>query len=94
MQSYSLGNPTVFPLGRLASSIAAATVLSAYQGSAYSDTDTVITSLTATYSILAPNSPAQLLFTTALRQVPIRLLCLPYDTVFGSVATTSWFVTA
>lgn len=81
------------PLGRLASAVAAATVLTAIAGTAYNTTNaTAIASLTSSSTILAPNSPARLLFHTRLRQVPVRLVALPYETGTTTV-TTKWFTT-
>lgn len=43
--------------------------------------------LTGLYSILAPNNPARLLYNSVLREVPVRLLFLPYS----SAGTIYWF---
>lgn len=66
---------TAAPIGRLASDVAAAFVMT--------DTDatpaaTIPATLTASKSILAPNNPAKLLFDSRLRTVPTRLQFLPY----------------
>jgi hypothetical protein len=78
------------PIGRLASGVASATVLTAVAGTPAA---TSPATLTASKSILAPNSPARLLFHTRLRQVPIRLLALPSDATNGGTTTTTWFTT-
>lgn len=83
------------PIGRLASDVAAAMVLSAVAGTAFAGPTggpagaTVVNSLTGSKAILAPSSPARLLFTSRLRQVPIQLVLLPYT----SGANTIWFST-
>ena len=66
---------TAAPIGRLASDVALAFVMT--------DTDatpaaTIPATLTASKAILAPNNPAKLLFDSRLRTVPIRLQFLPY----------------
>lgn len=76
------------PVGRLASNVASPTVLSVLAGTPAAVAGAINT-LTAPLSILSPNSPASLLFTSELRQVPIRLLALPSD----NVGTTTWFST-
>lgn len=67
-------------IGRLASDIAAAMVLTSTAG-----TPAVASpaSLTATKSLLAPNNPARLLFTSKVRNVPVRLQLLAYDSGGG-----------
>ncbi len=74
-------------IGRLASNIALATVLTSTTG-----TPAVASpaTLTATFSLLAPNNPARLLFSSKLRKVPVRLACLLYDT---GGAAYGWFTT-
>jgi hypothetical protein len=63
-------------VGRLASDVASATVLTSTAGTpAVASPATT----TASKSILAPNSPARLLYNSKLRKVPIRLALLPYD---------------
>lgn len=63
------------PLGRLASDVASAMVLTSV---ASTPAATSPATLTASKSILAPNNPATLLFNSELRNVPIRLQLLPY----------------
>lgn len=72
-------------IGRLASDVAAAMVLTSVAG-----TPAVATpaTLTATKSILAPNNPARLLYNSKLRTVPVRLLFLAYDSGGGAI---KWF---
>lgn len=68
------------PIGRLASTVAQAMVITGATGTAAQDaTDggTVIASLTASKAILAPNFNGKLLFNSKLREVPIRLQLLP-----------------
>jgi hypothetical protein len=74
------------PIGRLASAVAKATVLTAV---ANTPAAAAPASLTASLSILAANSPAKLLFNSKLRQVPVRLQFIPsVDT-----GTVTWFTT-
>lgn len=81
----------LFPLGRLASTVSQPTVLTALQNTAYATPGAlVVNTLTAAQSILAPNFPARLLFHTRLRQVPIRLLALPYENVVNTYILTRW----
>ncbi|WP_020474929.1 hypothetical protein [Zavarzinella formosa] len=74
----------VAPISRLASDVATAVVLTA---TADTPAETAPASLTGSLAILAPNSPAKLLFNSKLRQVPVRLQLLP-DVDDGTV---SWF---
>ncbi len=67
-------------VGRLASALAQAHVLTAVGGTPAASSPG---SLTGTLSILAENNPARLLFHSKLRTVPVRLRVL-----FGG---TSWF---
>ena len=71
-------------IGRLASNIAAAMVLTSTAA-----TPAVATpaTLTGTKSLLAPNSPATLLYNSKLRKVPVRLAFLAYD----ATGTITWF---
>jgi hypothetical protein len=73
-------------VGRLASDVALATVLTATAGTPAAATPAT---LTASKSLLAPNNPARLLFNSKLRKVPIRLALLPYD----SGGNIIWFST-
>lgn len=66
---------TAAPIGRLASDVASAFVLTA---TAATPAATIPATLTASKAILAPNNPAKLLFDSRLRTVPIRLQFLPY----------------
>lgn len=63
------------PIGRLASDVAGAMVLTAV---AATPAAAAPATLTATKSILAPNFDGKLLFNSKLRNVPVRLQCLPY----------------
>jgi hypothetical protein len=93
MMTYGTGSPA--PIGRLASAVAAAAILTATPGSAFNTAGgLVITTLTVPKAILAPNSSAQLLFHSRLREVPVRLLCLPTESSSGGLTTTSWFTVA
>lgn len=76
---------TAAPLGRLASALAAADVLTAV---ANTPAAAAPASLTANLAILAPNSSASLLFNSKVREVPVRLQCLPFDATGG---TFKWF---
>jgi hypothetical protein len=72
------------PIGRLASSVASALVLTS---KANTPAASKPASLTATYSILSPGQAGRLTFNSKLRRVPISLQLLPYD-VSG---TLKWF---
>lgn len=72
------------PIGRLASDVAKAFVLTS---TANTPAAAAPATLTASLAILAPNSPARLLFNSKLRQVPIKLQCLPSL----SSGTVTWF---
>jgi hypothetical protein len=63
------------PIGRLASAVGSSMVLTSTAG-----TPAATSPATATFlqSILAPNNPARLLYSSRLRKVPTRLLALPY----------------
>ena len=63
------------PIGRLASDVASAMVLTSTAATPAVATPATIT---ASKSILAPNNPATLLYNSELRNVPIRLQLLPY----------------
>jgi hypothetical protein len=73
------------PIGRLASAVAQAMVLTAIAGTPAAAAPA---SVTATLSLLAPNSPAKLLYHSRLRKVQINLQVLPNN----SSGTYSWFV--
>lgn len=72
------------PMGRLASDVAQAMVLTA---AANTPAAAAPATLTAPKSILAPNQSARLLFSTKLRKVPVRLQLLPTL----SAGTVVWF---
>lgn len=72
------------PISRLASDVAKAMVLTA---TANTPAAAAPATLTGSLSILAPNSPAKLLFNSKLRQVPIRLQFLPSE----NAGTVRWF---
>ena len=76
---------TMGVIGRLASNVAVAEVLTATAGTPAAAAPT---SLTALKAILAENYPARLLYNSELRHVPIRLRCLPYDSGGGTI---KWF---
>lgn len=71
--------------GRLGSNVASAMVLTAKAGTTASTTPAT---LTGSKSILAPNSPARLLYSSVLRTVPVRLRVYPVDTGGGVIG---WF---
>lgn len=81
----ALGVPGV--IGRLASAVALSTVLTATAGTPAAAAPATLTCLN---SLLAPNSPARLLFNSKLRKVPVRLAALAYDS--GS-SVIKWFTT-
>lgn len=72
------------PIGRLASAVAQAMVLTATAGTPASATPAT---LTASKSLLAPNFSGRLLFNSKLRRVPVRLQLLPGETT----GTVTWF---
>lgn len=74
------------PIGRLASDVASAMILTA---TAATPAAASPASLTASKSILAPNNPASLLFDARVRNVPVRLQLLPY----ASSSDHIWFST-
>lgn len=74
-------------IARLASDVAASIVLTSTAGTPAAASPAT---LTGTKSILAPNNPASLLFNSVLREVPVRLLLLPYDAGGGAI---KWFTT-
>lgn len=72
-------------IGRLASDVALASVLTSTAGTPAA---TAPASLTGTKAILAPNNPARLLFSSKVREVPVRLELLAYDSGGGAL---KWF---
>lgn len=62
-------------IGRLASAVAAAMVLTSTSGTPAASSPATLTGGAA---ILAPNFPAGLLYNSKARNVPVRLLLLPY----------------
>jgi len=72
------------PIGRLASNVASAMVLSA---AANTPAAAAPASLTATKAILSPGFSGKLLYNSKLRRVPVRLILLPVE----STGTTTWF---
>ena len=74
------------PIARLASAVAAATVLTDVDNTPAAGSPAT---LTASLSILAPNQNADLLFSSRVREVPVRLSLLPST----STGTTTWFTT-
>lgn len=87
------------PLGRLGSAVASAMVLTGVAGTPAQSTggsglNRVIATLTAPKSILPPDSNLKLLFDMRVRNVPVRLLCLPTDDGAGiTLANGTWFTT-
>lgn len=73
------------PLGRLASAVADAFVLTAV---AATPAAAAPATLTGTLAILAPNQSARLLYSSKVRNVPVRLQFFPYDATGG---TFRWF---
>lgn len=76
----------LLPIGRLASDVAQAVVLTATSATPAASSPA---SLTGSKSLLAPNFDGRLLFDSRLREVPIRLQLLPSD----STGTTTVFTT-
>lgn len=72
-------------IGRLASDVAAAQVLTA---TASTPAAAAPATLTGTKALLAANFPARLLYSSVLRTVPIRLRIYPYDSGGGAI---KWF---
>ena len=87
------------PLGRLGSAVASSLVLTGVastpaQSTGGSGLNRVIASLTASKAILPPDSNLKLLFDSKVRNVPIRLLCLPTDDGSGiAQGNGTWFTT-
>lgn len=82
------------PIGRLASDIFSALVLTAtantpFAGPTAGPAGLTINTLTASKSGLAENSPQELLFNSRLRMVPMRLRALPTE----AGGTVRWFTT-
>lgn len=75
---------TAAPVGRLASAVAAAMVITA---AANTPAAAAPASLTATLALLAPNFDGRLLYDSRLRDVPVRLQLLPST----SSGTVTWF---
>jgi hypothetical protein len=75
---------TLAPIGRLASAVAQAMVLTATANTPAAATPAT---LTASKSLLAPNFSGKLLFNSKLRRVPVRLQLLPSE----SAGTITWF---
>lgn len=73
------------PLGRLATAIAAAMVLTS---TANTPAAAAPATLTCTQALLAPNSTADINFSMKLRKVPVRLQFLPYSDGSGGF---KWF---
>lgn len=76
---------TAAPIGRLATDVASAMVLTATAGTPAAAAPAT---LTAPDAILAPNSSAALLFNSKVREVPVRLQLFPYDATGGTIR---WF---
>ncbi len=74
------------PIGRRASDVASAMVLTSTTGTS---AETKPATLTSTYSAPAPGFTGDLLFNSKLRRVPILLQLLPYT----SGGNTVWFTT-
>lgn len=72
-------------VGRLASNVAAAQVLTAKAGTSAAASPATLTS---TLAMLAANFPARLLYSSVLRTVPVRLRVYPYDSGSGVI---KWF---
>lgn len=69
------------PVGRMASNIAAALVMTTFAALSIPNT------LTASKAILSPNTPLKLLYTTKVRKVPVELVALPTE----SAGTVLWW---
>jgi hypothetical protein len=68
------------PIGRLGSLAAAPFVMTVTPATPADAPTALIDTLTASKAILAPNSNLRLLFTSKVRTVPTRLVCLPTET--------------
>ena len=75
---------TAAPIGRLASNVASALVLTA---AANTPAAAAPATHTASKTILAPNNNARLMYNSKLRKVPIRLLAIPSE----AAGTVTWF---
>lgn len=74
---------TSLPIGRLASNVASAMVLTAASNTPAAAAPAT---LTASKAILAPGFSGKLLYNSKLRRVPVRLLLLPSETT----GTVTW----
>jgi len=70
---------TAAPIARLASAVAAAMALSVVASTPAQNTTPSINTLTASKSLLKPNSNLKLLFSSKVRVVPVQLVCLPSE---------------
>lgn len=75
---------TAAPVGRLASAVAGAMVITA---AANTPAAAAPATLTGAKAILAPNFDGRLLYDSRLRDVPVRMQLLPSD----SSGTVTWF---
>lgn len=75
---------TAAPIGRLASAVASAMVLTA---AANTPAAAAPATLTASKAILSPGFSGKLLYNSKLRRVPVKLCMLPSD----STGTVTWF---
>ena len=85
---FSSGSSINYPVGRLASDLAKALALTAVTGTpaAVSNAGSSPgrpTSLTGTYSIIAPGQSGQLFLNPKLRHVPLFMQLLPYPSATG-----------
>lgn len=92
--SSSLGALGIFdvaaiPIGTLVSTLAKALVLTVLANTPAAASQPFSSGFTAANGILAPNVPAELLFGSTLRIVPIKLQLLPY-TVAGLTKHFAW----
>lgn len=70
---------TAAPVGRLASDVASPFVLTAVANTPAAVIGNACATFTASKAILAPGYNPSLLFTSKLREVPVRLALLPYS---------------
>jgi hypothetical protein len=85
--AFGILSSAALPIGRLASDVAQALVLTALANTPAATAADPAT-LTASKALLAPNFDARILFDSRFRSVPIRLQLLPYVST-----NTLWFTT-
>lgn len=81
--------PILFNIGDRYSKYAQALVLTAILG----NPPTFVQTLTANNSIVAPNSNVEYLMTSKVREAPLEMVLLPYNTTVGSLNANISFTT-